>query len=462
MATLVYRLSAKTDKITGQSEVLIRFFHGGFDQRAKTNIFVPSDYWNKETQRCRIPKVRVMSDENRSIVEELTRQNAKLDKLSTFIHQSFIDAGSGKVSLSETWLIDLISNYNFPVPEEEKEKDESEEFFAVFKHFIDTRRSSDSRKKHLMVDWRALKRFSLYSKVPVTFDNFTAETLRSFEAYLINEHTFYKVEGKNWRDKKVIFLDKKFEKAYKLVPESRLPAERGANAVSKIMVELRTFVIWARDDYFKVDPFKDYEIRQCLYGTPFYPTLEERDRLYHYDFSTDPRLARQRDIFIFQCVIGCRVSDLTHLKKSSIINEAVEYIPRKTKEGNPYIVRVPLNAIARDILYKYKDLPGDSLLPCHKYDSDYNDDIKRMCREAGLDRIVTTLNPTTREEEKHPLWEVASSHMARRCFIGNLYKQVKDPNLVGKLSGHAEGSKAFARYRDIDEEMQRDLVRKLE
>ena len=26
---------------------------------------------------------------------------------------------------------------------------------------------------------------------------------------------------------------------------------------------------------------------------------------------------------------------------------------------------------------------------------------------------------------------VASSHLARRCFVGNLYKQVKGPNIVG-------------------------------
>ena len=81
-----------------------------------------------------------------------------------------------------------------------------------------------------------------------------------------------------------------------------------------------------------------------------------------------------------------------------------------------------------------------------------------MFKEAGLNRIVTILNPTTREEEKRHLYEIASSHLARRTFIGNLYKQVKDPNLVGKLSGHVEGSKAFARYRDIDEEMKQQLV----
>jgi hypothetical protein len=48
--------------------------------------------------------------------------------------------------------------------------------------------------------------------------------------------------------------------------------------------------------------------------------------------------------------------------------------------------------------------------------------------------------------------------MARRTFIGNLYKKVKDPSLVGALSGHKEGSKAFARYREIDEDLKKELV----
>ena len=48
--------------------------------------------------------------------------------------------------------------------------------------------------------------------------------------------------------------------------------------------------------------------------------------------------------------------------------------------------------------------------------------------------------------------------MARRTFIGNIYKRVKDPNLVGALSGHKEGSKAFVRYREIDEDMKKELV----
>ena len=79
---------------------------------------------------------------------------------------------------------------------------------------------------------------------------------------------------------------------------------------------------------------------------------------------------------------------------------------------------------------------------------------------AGIEE--PTLNTITREEEKHPIWEVASSHMARRVQVGNLYKEVKDPNLIAKISGHVENSRAFSRYRDIDEEMAKEVILKLE
>ena len=123
-------------------------------------------------------------------------------------------------------------------------------------------------------------------------------------------------------------------------------------------------------------------------------------------------------------------------------------------------MRVPLNTIAREILDRYKDT-GDRLFPFMS-EQKYNIAIKRIFLAARLRRPVTVINPTTREPEIRPLNEIASSHLARRCFVGNLYKQVKDPNLVGALSGHKEGSRAFARYREIDEQMKTELVKMLE
>lgn len=76
--------------------------------------------------------------------------------------------------------------------------------------------------------------------------------------------------------------------------------------------------------------------------------------------------------------------------------------------------------------------------------------------------MVTILDPTTGKEEKRPIDEIASSHLARHTFIEDLYKKDKNPNLVGSLSGHSEGSRAFARYRDINEDMKKELVGLLE
>ena len=76
--------------------------------------------------------------------------------------------------------------------------------------------------------------------------------------------------------------------------------------------------------------------------------------------------------------------------------------------------------------------------------------------------MVTELDTLTRTEKKVPINEIASSHMARRTFIGNIYKMVRDPDLVSSLTGHAEGSRAFSRYRTIDMDIKKDLVKILE
>ena len=73
-----------------------------------------------------------------------------------------------------------------------------------------------------------------------------------------------------------------------------------------------------------------------------------------------------------------------------------------------------------------------------------------------------TVKTRTRKEEKVPINTIACSHMARRTFIGNIYKLVQDPNLISALTGHVEGSRAFSRYRTIDMDMKKDLVKILD
>lgn len=137
------------------------------------------------------------------------------------------------------------------------------------------------------------------------------------------------------------------------------------------------------------------------YGTPIYLTKEELKQLYQAEFSDTPSLEVQRDIFVFQCNVGCRVGDMMRLTKRDVINGAIEYIPNKTIKESAKTVVVPLNSMARAIVEKYKGLPGDSLLP-FVASQNYNYAIKDALKKAGITRLVTTLNQLTRKEEKRP------------------------------------------------------------
>jgi hypothetical protein len=120
-------------------------------------------------------------------------------------------------------------------------------------------------------------------------------------------------------------------------------------------------------------------------------------------------------------------------------------ILRKTKEGNPITVSVPLNDTALKILKKYEYMQNEVLVD------------NRYSKENIAKAIVSVINPTTGEIEQRSIADVASSHLARRTFVGNLYNKVQDPNLVGSLSGHKEGSRAFSRYRTINIDIKADM-----
>lgn len=106
MATIEYSLSSKKDKTTGKQEILVRFFHGRFNQRGKTNLYGHSDDWDQDRQRFVIPKVRMMTEEKRKEIQELQNLNSELDAISRFLLDAFVAAGSGKVPLPNKWVAD--------------------------------------------------------------------------------------------------------------------------------------------------------------------------------------------------------------------------------------------------------------------------------------------------------------------------------------------------------------------
>ena len=116
MATITLSLSAKADKTTGKSEILIRFVVGSrINQRGKSNIFIEASHWNAKEQRIIIPKFRLMNDEQKQLVTELTAADKQLANLKERIMQAFNEVGAGKVGLAKEWLKSVINEFNnFP------------------------------------------------------------------------------------------------------------------------------------------------------------------------------------------------------------------------------------------------------------------------------------------------------------------------------------------------------------
>jgi integrase len=438
MASIQLSLSAKKNKELGVQEILIRFCHNRINQRAKSGILINADFWNQDAQTILIPRTRVVSPAR---LEEMRRAETALRELSslkTYIMEAFAEASAKHKIIQDHWLINVIRQFKGVSVEE------GHTFFSLWDKFSASKRVSHQRQAMYKVLRSVLERYEQVRQMQnanfdLSLESLNNEMLLDFEKFLRLEHTYVNLYPHIYRH-----LDRK-------------PKQRGQNTITDRVSILRTFVLWAKNNgYTENDPFVHYESKPEVYGTPIYISMEEREILRTHPMPT-ASLAVVRDIFIFQCCIGCRVGDLLKMTKTNIVNGAIEYIPHKTKDGRPVVVRVPLNKTALEILERYQHVPTEKLLPfiCAPK---YNEGIKKTFKVAGLDRMVTRLNTITGEPEQKPLYEIASSHMARRTFIGNLYKKVQDPNLIGALSGHVEGSTAFARYRAIDDDMKKDTV----
>ena len=404
----------------------------------KSEISVIPSKWDERLQKVKA----------RSIIDETERNNIDnaINDRKKLIGSIYIEKGKELTSSLLDEEIDKILN-------PKKYKKQHQTFFEAFDEFLIKHELSEVRKSNYRVVLRSLGRFEEYIRktedndFTLMLDSISPETIQEYSDYLKKEHIYHEKMPELYENSPLYHKKQK---------------RRGQNTVNNILTKVRTFLLWCvKNKKTNNKPFDDYKINESVYGTPYYITIEERNQLYKLDLSDRPELEKQRDIFVFQCVIGCRINDLYSFKKENVINGGIEYIARKSKDKKPVTVRVPLNSIASEIINKYVNFDSKILLPFIAR-QDYNYAIKEVFTLAGITRSVVTLDTITRESVIRPINEVASSHLARRCFVGNMYKKVKDQNLVAELSGHTQGSKAFARYREIDEEMRKELVSMIE
>ena len=424
--------ACKDASAKGLANVSFRVRDKVVDIKVVSEILVVEKFWDMDSLSYRRNSA-VPKDEQKLV----TRQVAEVIEAAT---------DSFSMKANSAWLKEVINDVLNPVAAYEKKHPN---ILARLQEYHDQHDGAKSGKTQMMGLKRKLERYVKYRReidgekdFILYVETITLEDLNDFRVYVVNEHSL--------RKKHPDLYDGMFRVKRKPKPIS------GTTVINQMNL-LCVFLHWCRQKgYTDSEAFLQYGCKTPVYGDPFFLNIVERNKLFDADLSGKPELARVRDIFVFHCFIGCRVGDLFRMTRDNIKGDFIEYVPQKTKKCQAKTVRVPLHAKAKAILARHTDCSA-RLLPFMN-NVIYNKGIKELLKHCGIDRMVTVLDTHGYETVQRPLYEVVTSHTARKTFIGNLYKKVPDPNLIASMSGHVEGSRAFKRYRKIDEDMKRKLV----
>ena len=151
------------------------------------------------------------------------------------------------------------------------------------------------------------------------------------------------------------------------------------NSVSCIIKTLRIYLGWLVSDR-KMDVNKSYQewdVKET-YSDNIYLLQKEFNKLLKHDFSKAPDQEVVRDQFIFQYHTGLRISDLYRFRKDTHLVDGKITIDQ---QKNDSFVKIPLNPVSARILDKYAEFP-------HLPDPVYNEKIKKVCKLAGLNRMI--------------------------------------------------------------------------
>lgn len=152
-------------------------------------------------------------------------------------------------------------------------------------------------------------------------------------------------------------------------------------------------------------------------------TKEELVKIRALDLSGSEKLAKVRDMFLFQCLTSLRWSDLKNLQKVNIHDDTnndgkpIKVIRLKAQKTRGDIW-VPIPKEGVDLLRKYEEVNGNYCFP-NISSQKYNDYIKEACKLAGIDDPIQIVrfSGNKREEREVPKYEEIASHTGRRTFI---------------------------------------------
>ena len=150
-------------------------------------------------------------------------------------------------------------------------------------------------------------------------------------------------------------------------------------------------------------------------------------------------MSEVRDIFVLHCYIGCRVNDLKSMTWDNVaVADGVPYIhymPQKTALQQEDELATPLMQTALEILKKY-DFKFPLLRNLWGKDG-YNHKIKELLEHCDINRKSPVRDTETGKTKYVPIYELASTKLARKTFVNLIASCQVDMYAAGYTSAAA-------------------------
>ena len=205
-----------------------------------------------------------------------------------------------------------------------------------------------------------------------------------------------------------------------------------------------------RSPFRRISMEKRRHMMHVMYDAPIFLRADELKHVMATDVPHE--LQWVKDLFVLNCAIGCRISDLLRLTmdKVAVSEDGIPYIhymPSKTSkmQSTNQEVMTPLIEPALEIINRtHLKLMAPNL----KYGKQrYNMALKQLLKLCGITRPVSIYNHELGDNVYKPLYEVATSKLARKTHIDMLNKVQINFYAAGL---HRAGSDAVFRYTNLE------------
>ena len=205
-----------------------------------------------------------------------------------------------------------------------------------------------------------------------------------------------------------------------------------------------------RSPFSRISGEKRKSLMHVMYDEPYFLRADEFRRIVA--TPVPPELQATKDVFVLNCALGCRIGDFKRLTMDKFEVSAdgipfIHYIPSKTagRQSTNREIRTPLIGVALEIVQRTRfSFNG----PHPDYERQvYNKNLRRLLLHCGIDRRVCVYDHALGDNVYVPLWQIATSKLARKTHVDMLNKVQINYYAAGL---HRNGSSAVFRYTSLE------------